>query len=67
MYRVRPLIGLRNAEAVSIAAILQVVSIIEDCWKEAAQRPSMKQIFERLKVIVEGLKAQESGHKSALR
>lgn len=46
---------------------LQVVSIIEDCWKEAAQRPTMKQIFERLKVIVDGLKAEEAGHKSALR
>ena len=46
---------------------LQAVSIIEDCWKEAAQRPSMKQIFDRLKGIVEGLKAQEAGQKSALR
>lgn len=46
---------------------LQVMSIIEDCWKDAAQRPSMKQIFDRLKVIVESLKMQEAGHKSALR
>ena len=46
---------------------LQVVSIIEDCWKDAAQRPSMKQIFERLKVIVDNLKMQEAGQKSALR
>jgi len=46
---------------------LQVVSIVEDCWKDAAQRPTMKQIFDRLKIIVDGLKRQESGQRSALR
>ncbi len=56
-----------EVDTLKTAAILQVVSIIEDCWREAAQRPTMKQIFERLKVIVDGLKTQESGHKSALR
>jgi hypothetical protein len=46
---------------------MQVVKIIEDCWKDAAERPTMKQVFDRLKVIVDGLRSHETGHKSAHR
>ena len=48
--------------------LLQVCDIVEDCWKGAAdQRPSMKQVFDRLKVIVDDLKSRETEKKSAHR